>query len=241
LDHYPSRIENAIKQLPHDQYRITVDVNQVIYDGGTIKGQRNLEKAELKVNEMQTETDLYKLRTQINGYYFNILLLDRQKELLEAYFNLVEKRLRSVQTAIENGVLSKTDADILTSEKINLMQQLSENEIRKKSLLKVLSDLTGMQIEATAEFMLPVRAAGQDEEITRPELQLIELRKELLTAGEALTESRRMPKAFGFATLGYGNPPGNNFFRDEFDTYYILGAGIKWNIFDWNKTRNENR
>ena len=48
-----------------------------------------------------------------------------------------------------------------------------------------------------------------------------------------------MPKAFGFATLGYGNPPGSNFFRNEFAPYYILGAGIKWNIFDWNKVKNE--
>jgi outer membrane protein TolC len=48
-----------------------------------------------------------------------------------------------------------------------------------------------------------------------------------------------MPKAFAFATVGYGNPPGSNFFRDEFAPYYILGAGIKWNIFDWNKVKNE--
>jgi outer membrane protein TolC len=48
-----------------------------------------------------------------------------------------------------------------------------------------------------------------------------------------------MPKAFGFATLGYGNPPGSNFFKDEFAPYYILGAGVKWNIFDWNKVKNE--
>ena len=48
-----------------------------------------------------------------------------------------------------------------------------------------------------------------------------------------------MPKVFGFATIGYGNPPGNNFFRDEFAPYYILGAGVKWNIFDWNKARDE--
>ena len=48
-----------------------------------------------------------------------------------------------------------------------------------------------------------------------------------------------MPKAFGFATLGYGNPPGNNFFRDEFAPYYIIGAGIRWNIYDWKKVKNE--
>jgi outer membrane protein TolC len=73
----------------------------------------------------------------------------------------------------------------------------------------------------------------------RPELQLFDLRKEQLAAGLKAVESKRMPKAFGFATLGYGNPPGNNFFKDAFEPYYILGAGIKWNIFDWNKSKNE--
>jgi outer membrane protein TolC len=52
-------------------------------------------------------------------------------------------------------------------------------------------------------------------------------------------ESKRMPKAIGFATLGYGNPPGSDFFKNEFAPYYILGASIKWNIFDWNKAKNE--
>ena len=52
-------------------------------------------------------------------------------------------------------------------------------------------------------------------------------------------ESKRMPKAVGFATFGYGNPPGSNFFKNEFAPYYLLGASIKWNIFDWNKAKNE--
>ena len=55
-------IAGAIKPLPHEQYKITVDVTQVIYDGGAIKGARALEKADLNINEKQTETDLYKLR-----------------------------------------------------------------------------------------------------------------------------------------------------------------------------------
>jgi outer membrane protein TolC len=77
------------------------------------------------------------------------------------------------------------------------------------------------------------------EEISRPELQLFDLRKEQLAAGIKVIDSKRMPKAFGFATLGYGNPPGSNFFKNEFAPYYLVGAGVKWNIFDWNKTRNE--
>jgi outer membrane protein TolC len=234
-------IAGAIKPLPHEQYRITVDINQVIYDGGAIKGARALEKAELSVNEKQTETDLYKLRGQINGYYFNILLLARQKELLKNYLELIKKRLSSMQSALNNGVILKSDIDILTSEKIKIEQQLTENEIRKAALLKVLSGLTGKAIDPSSEFVSPPVAAQMTNDLTRPELQLFDLRKEQLAAGIKVIESKRMPKAFGFATVGYGNPPGNNFFKDEFAPYYIVGAGVKWNIFDWNKAKNEKK
>lgn len=232
-------IADAIKPLPHDQYKITLDITQVIYDGGAIKGARALEKADLKLNEKQTETDLYKLRGQINSYYFTLLLLDRQKELLNNYMEIINKRITSMQSALNNGVILKSDIDVLTSEKIKLNQQLSENEIRKLSFQKLLSDLTGSDIDPSTELILPPPTVELTRELTRPELQIFDIRKEQLAAGIEVIQSKRMPKAFGFATLGYGNPPGNNFFKDEFDTYYILGAGIKWNIFDWNKAKDE--
>lgn len=232
-------IADAIKPLPHEQYKITLDINQLIYDGGAIKGARDAEKADLKVNEMQTETDLYKLRSQVNSYYFNLLLLARKKDLLTNYLGLIEKRISSMQSAIINGVIIKSDIDVLASEKINLEQQLTENEIRKNSLLKILSDLTGTEIDPSTEFLLPNPPAEMTDEFLRPELKMFDLREEQLDAGLKLIESKRMPKAFGFATLGYGNPPGSNFFKDQFAPYYILGAGIKWNIIDWNRAKNE--
>ena len=234
-------IANAIKPLPHDQYKVTVDVNQVIYDGGAIKGARDLEKADLNINQKQTETDLYKLRAQINGYYFNILLLASQKELLNNYLEIIKKRIANIQSGVDNGVIIKSDVDVLTSEKIKIEQQLTENGIRRQSLLKILSDLTGSEIDNSTEFVLPNQSYEISNDLTRPELQLLDLRKEQLDASLKVIQSKRMPKAVGFATLGYGNPPGSDFFKDEFAPYYVLGASIKWNIFDWNKTRNEKK
>ena len=205
-------IADAIKPLPHEQYKITVDINQPIFDGGAIKGAIALEKADLKINEKQTEADLYKLRGQINTYYFNLILLDRQKELLNNYLELIKKRILSMQSALNNGVIIRSDIDVLTSEKIKTEQEIAENEIRKASFLKILSDLTGKEIEPSTIFILPPETSLLTNELMRPELQLFDLRKEQLTAGMKVIESKRMPKAFGFATLGYGNPPGSNFF-----------------------------
>jgi outer membrane protein TolC len=232
-------IANAIKPLPHEQYKITLDIDQVIYDGGAIKGARALEKADLSVNQKQTETDLYKLRAEINNYYFNLLLLAKQKELLDTYFEIIEKQISSMQSGINNGVIIKSDIDILTSEKINIQQELAENEIRKTSFIKVLSILTGIEIDSATMFIVPTPKDEFSNELLRPELQLFDLRREQLGAGLKVIESSRMPKAFGFATFGYGNPPGSNFFKNEFAPYYIVGATLKWNIFDWNKSKNE--
>jgi outer membrane protein TolC len=232
-------IAGALKPLPNEQYKVTVDINQVIYDGGAIKGARALEKADLNVNEKQTETDLYKLRGQMNSLYFNILLLSRQKELLNTYLEIIKKRIVSIQSGIINGVILKSDEDVLTSEKIKIEQQLAENEIRKTTFLKILSDLTGNEIDGSTEFILPALPGELSNELLRPELKLFDLKKEQLAAGIKVVESKRMPKTIGFATFGYGNPPGANFFKNEFAPYYVLGASIKWNIFDWNKTKNE--
>jgi outer membrane protein TolC len=232
-------IANAIKPLPHEQYKITLDIDQVIYDGGAIKGARALEKADLSVNQKQTETDMYKLRAEINNYYFNLLLLAKQKELLDTYFEIIEKQISSMQSGINNGVIIKSDIDILTSEKINIQQELAENEIRKTSFIKVLSILTGIEIDSATMFIVPTPKNEFSNELLRPELQLFDLRREQLGAGLKVIESSRMPKAFGFATFGYGNPPGSNFFKNEFAPYYIVGATLKWNIFDWNKSKNE--
>jgi outer membrane protein TolC len=232
-------IADLIKPLPHEQYKLTVDINQVIYDGGIVRNSKLLEKADLGVNQKQTESDLYKLRNQVNTCYFSLLLIDRQKELLVNYLDLIEKRIRSMESALQNDMITRPDIDVMTSEKIKLQQQIRENETMKIALMKVLSDLAGTEISQSTAFIVPEPSLPGDNNLSRPELELLDLRKEQLSAGLKLIGSKRMPKAFGFATLGYGNPPGNNFFKDQFEPYFIVGASLKWNLFDWNKTKNE--
>lgn len=47
-----------------------------------------------------------------------------------------------------------------------------------------------------------------------------------------------MPFIYAFGQVGYGNP-GLNFLNDNFDSYYVVGAGVKWNIWNWGKTQDE--
>ncbi len=234
-------LADAFPTMPHDQYKITLDINQVIYDGGSIKGARKLEQAELMINQKQTEIDLYKYRSQINSCFFSILLQERQHELLKNYLEIIEKKIKTMESAAANGVILRSDIDVLESEKIKIEQQINESIIKKNALINVLSDITGTPVDPSVRLVLPEIENPSADSIVRPEIELFNLRKKQMDAGMELTQSKRMPKAFGYASLGYGKPPGQDFFQDNFDTYYMLGGGIKWNITDWNKVKNEKK
>ncbi len=232
-------IADAISPMPHEQYRLTLEVNQVIYDGGAVKNARALGQADLAISQKETETGLRRIRDEVTSYFFSILILSRQEEVLNNYLDVLNKKTVALQSAIDNGAALRTDLDVLSSGKIELEQQISENRIKKNALIRILSDLTGKPIDPSSQFVLPGLSSSLSWELRRPEIDLIDLGINRLDAVAANVAGQRKPKAFGLATLGYGNPPGNNFLRDEFAPYYVLGAGLKWNIYDWNRTKNE--
>ncbi|MEA1887937.1 MAG: TolC family protein [Bacteroidota bacterium] len=234
----PGITEN-IPLMPHDQYKLTIDINQVIYDGGAIKGKRQLEDAGLELNKEEVEVELYKTRKQVNDYYFAFILLHKQKEQLSIYLQTITEQILSLESGIRNGVLLPSDRDVLKAEKIRLEQQIAETEIRINSTATVLSDLTGMEINHDTKASVPEPVISRSTGLSRPELNVLDLKKQHLEAGRALIKSERKPKAFAFASLGYGRPPGNDFFTETFGPYYIIGAGIKWKILDWKKNHRQ--
>jgi outer membrane protein TolC len=200
-------MSSVFKPMPQDQYKFTLDINQVIYDGGAIRSAREMEQADLRINEKQTDTDLYKLRGQVNTYFFNIMLLNRQKELLDNYLILISKRIASMHSAEANGVISKSDIDVLTSEKLKLEQQLTENRLRRAALIKILSDITGSAISDSTELILPDQAAELPAELMRPELQIFDLRKDQLSAGLKMVQSKECLKHSALPPWDMEPPP----------------------------------
>ena len=63
---FPDALKNMMAQTGQDlkglsksQYRVGVDINQTIYDGGSISGQRNVAKLKGDIQSAQNEVDLY--------------------------------------------------------------------------------------------------------------------------------------------------------------------------------------
>lgn len=221
-----------------DQYRATLTVNQLIYGGGLINSSIEVEAANLRTKQKQVEVNLYQLKKQLNQLYFSILLLQENRRLLEAKQDQLEAKLKEVQSGIRNGTGLPASDKVLEAELLKINQGFTELDLNRISLLKTLASLIGKEISSTTLLQNPEIATSSSMEIYRPELELFQLKKEQLETSENLLSRQNLPKIYGFADGGYGNP-GLNPLDNSFQAFYIAGLKLNWNVFDWNANKKK--
>lgn len=224
--------------MPHYNYKLSLDVQQTLYDGGISKRAGELELARSEVNRQKVEVGMNRLKGQVNNLYFYILSLQLRREALQLKIDEIGERMASLESLIRNEAVPASDLNILKAESLVAGQQLAEADISRRSAMVMLSELASLEISDESVLALPAMEIQSGAGAVLPEQALFELQIKNLDAGIRLTERQRYPKAFVFGQFGYGNPA-LDFFRDEFRGYYILGAGLNWRIWDWSKTSRE--
>jgi outer membrane protein TolC len=227
--------------IPHQMYRGTLDLNQVIWDGGVTRSARAVEEVVKELNMQQNEAEIYRQHELINNYFFSMLLAASQLEVTNVLLDDLDARIKEASSGVVNGVVAPVTLDVLKAERIKAEQMLTEIRYRHQALIRALEQITGMEGLKDAAFVLPQTVITGDELIDNPDMRLFDIRSRQLDVSKDLLRSHRMPRAFGFAQAGYGLPPGNNFFAETPDLYYSVGVGLKWNVFDWNRSSNDRK
>ena len=68
--------------------------------------------------------------------------------------------------------------------------------------------------------------------------KLFDLQHASMERGKELAGRKRMPVLYAFGQTGYGKP-GYNMLSEKWDYYYMVGAGLRWKIWDWNNSARE--
>jgi len=220
-----------------DQYKTTLSVNQLIY-GGAVNTRLEVQNNELKTQQKQLEVSLYQLKKQVNQLYFSILSLQEKTKLLNENKALLESKLKEINAGIEFGAVLPSTSNVLNIEILKVAQQITELEHNKKSLIMSLAQLIGTNVSPSTTLKNPEINAGLSNDIKRPELELFQLKKQQIETSEQLMSKKNVPKLFGFATTGYGNP-GLNMLDNTFQPYYLVGLKFNWTIFDWNINKKQ--
>lgn len=227
---------SGIEPLNKDQYRATLSVNQLIYNGGIINASYQFKAAQLKTQLKQVEVSLFQLKQKINQLYFSIVLLQEKHQLLSDKQTQLQTQLNEVKSGIANGIILPSSDNVLEAELLKIAQQFSEINSGKLSHIENLSSLTGTLLNKETFFIIPLTQTTINAEINRPELDLFQLKKEEINLSQLLIGKQNLPKLVGFATGGYGNP-GLNMLDNSFQTYYTVGMKLNWNVFDWNMNK----
>lgn len=223
-----------------DQYKATLEVNQLIYDGGVTNASRKAEEVGEKLGSQSVEVELYQVKDHVVETYFGILLLKKQKAILESTQEELAERRQTVKAGVQNGALLPSDLHSIRAEELKLEQNLDEIRAQIKASYQVLSELTGLELKTGTPLKLPRTGRQPGSSYHRPENVLYDLKAKQLEVSQEVIRAQKLPKISAFGQLGYGKP-GLNMLDDEFGTFYYVGARLSWNIWDWRQNRRERR
>ena len=228
-----------MKGLSKDQYKIGIDLQQTIYDGGAISSQRNIAQQEGKVQEAQTETNLYQVRRRVNEMYFSLLLLNEQIQLNEDVKALLQSSEKKLSAMVKGGTAATSDLDNVRAERLSVEQQNENLKQQKLMLQRMLSVFCGLEVNNTQKPK-PIQIASLVNK--RPEMRLYNSQLELTEAKEKALDTQLRPKLGLFAQGFYGYP-GLNMFEDMMNRKWslngIVGVKLSWNVSAFYTHKND--
>ena len=219
-----------MKGLSKDQYKVGIDLQQTIYDGGTISNQRSIARQEEKVQKAQVETNLYQVRKRVNEMYFSLLLLNEQIKLNDDVKALLLSSEKKLASMLKGGTIATSDFENIRAERLSVEQQNESLKSQQQMLQHLLSTFCGIKV-SNAQKPAPFETTISMNK--RPEMLLFDNQLKLSSIKEKALNTQIRPKLGIFAQGFYGYP-GFNMFEDMMNRKWSLNgiAGIKlsWNI-----------
>lgn len=219
----------SFEALTKDQYKIFAEVSQAIYDGGAVSKQKESIEAGQEVEKLKNDVEIYKIKERVQQMYFGVLLLKAQIKQTEALRKDLESQKDKLKAALENGTAYRANLDAIDAELLKLDQRTIEMNSGIDAFVKMLSQFSALQLNSETTFIQPTDFAENGLVIKRPELSLFDYQTLLIDKNLALNLTRNRPRLSAFLQGGYGKP-GLNALKNEFQTYYIGGLRLQWNL-----------
>lgn len=229
----PMDIPGMDINIPHDQYGLTAEFTQQIWDGGTSRSQKELAEAGAEVKKTQLETNLWSIRSRVQNVFLGIILIDKQLELNRLLRESLERSSEEVKSRMEAGVALPSDLDQVSVNILSCLQQRASLDADRKSYVKILGLLTGRDL-TDVELAVPQDAVnyvddGARDFETRPEMAFYTAQLKQNEFQRRQLNTLISPKLNLSFQGGYGRP-GMNMLSGDFSGYFVAGLKLQWNI-----------
>ena len=229
----PMDIPGMDINIPHDQYGLTAEFTQQLWDGGTSRSQKELAEAGAEVKKTQLETNLWSIRSRVRNVFLGIILIDKQLELNRLLRESLERSSEEVKSRMEAGVALPSDLDQVSVNILSCLQQRASLDADRKSYVKILGLLTGRDM-TDVELAVPQDAVsyvddGARDFETRPEMAFYAAQLKQNEFQRRQLNTLISPKLNLSLQGGFGRP-GMNMLSGDFSGYFVAGLKLQWNI-----------
>lgn len=229
----PMDIPGMDINIPHDQYGLTAEFTQQIWDGGTSRSQKELAEAGAEVKKTQLETNLWSIRSRVQNVFLGIILIDKQLELNRLLRESLERSSEEVKSRMAAGVALPSDMDQVSVNILSCLQQRASLDADRKSYVKILGLLTGRDM-TDVELAVPQDAVNYVDDgarnfETRPEMAFYAAQLKQNEFQRRQLNTLISPKLNLSLQGGYGRP-GMNMLSGDFSGYFVAGLKLQWNI-----------
>ena len=229
----PMEIPGMDINIPHDQYGLTAEFTQQIWDGGTSRSQKELAEAGAEVKKTQLETNLWSIRSRVQNVFLGMILIDKQLELNRLLRESLERSSEEVKSRMAAGVALPSDLDQVSVNILSCLQQRASLDADRKSYVKILGLLTGRDM-TDVELAVPQDAVnyvddGARDFETRPEMAFYAAQLKQNEFQRRQLNTLISPKLNLSLQGGYGRP-GMNMLSGDFSGYFVAGLKLQWNI-----------
>ena len=222
--------------LPLYNLKTYAEAQYQLYDGGLRAAQKEVERQQLAAEQQSLEVDAYQLRAQVNQFFFGVLLLREQVELLGVTLKDLGEKKNNLEAGVRHGVVLQSEVDKMTVRQLEIVAEQEQVQRDIQGYLSVLEELTGNTLSDVTKLVLPnLDSQHFSLSLTRPEQEFFQLQKQALLANEQLIDASRRPSLHSFISAGFGYPNPLNFFDNSVAPYAIGGLSFNWNIIDWGK------
>ena len=221
----------TMEGLERDQFRVGIDVQQTVYDGGNIKSRKEIARRQGELQSRQNEVTMYNVRKSVNEMYFSLLLVDEQIRLNADLQTVLEGNEKKLAAMLKGGTASESDWQNVKAERLNVVQKMTGLQSQRTALARMLSIFCGIEVNGLVKPEMP---ENMNPSINlRPELKALDAQLRLTDAQERALDAAMMPRLGVFAQ-GYYGYPGYNMFEDmmsrKFSWNGMIGARLTWNI-----------
>lgn len=219
-----------VPRLSRDQYKVQADLSQSVWDGGLVRAQKNLNTTSAAIESAQADTELESVTEQVIQTYFGILEADAGAAILKLKAKDLEAAKKRLESGVSNGAVLRSELRKLEAEELTLRQREAETLSIRKKMVESLGILTGRDLASGTVLEIPVTKQLDDENFgSKPAFRLFALQEVQIDNARKADLALGRPKLFLFGQAGYGKP-GLNFLKNGFDTYYLGGLRLQWNL-----------